>query len=201
MKDHNILLELISQFEKLPGLGEKSAERIAFHLIKTSNDELNSLSKSINSIKDIKYCPICFNITESSDKCYICGNNFRDKTIICVVEEITDLWALEQTGAYRGLYHILKGRISPLEGIGPETLTIKKLIERTKDSSMKEVILATSHTLEGDATAVYIQDKLSNLKVKVSRIACGIPAGSKIETASRPMLSEALKERKSFNFN
>lgn len=201
MSEDNPLIELITQFGKLPGLGDKSAERIAFHLLKSTKENIESLCKAIQSIKDIQHCSICFNFAVTTKHCSICSSPYRDKSVICVVEEISDLWAVEQTGAYKGLYHVLKGRISPLDKIGPENLTIKQLLDRLNDGKIKEIILATSHTLEGDATAVYLQDRLSELKIKVSRLARGIPAGSKIETASRPMLADALRERNIFNPN
>jgi len=201
MSENNPLTELIVQLGKLPGLGEKSAERIAFYLLKAPKENVESLCKAIKSINDIRYCPSCFNFATNNNHCSTCSNSYRDKSVICIVEEISDMWALEQTGAYKGLYHILRGRISPLEEIGPENLTIRQLLERIKDGKIKEIILATSHTLEGDATAVYIQDRVSALKVRVSRLARGIPMGSKIETASRPMLADALRERNIFNPN
>lgn len=201
IQNPDLLTKLIEQVEKLPGLGEKSAERIAIYLLKAPKEYIQSLCKVIQSVKDIRYCPICGNLTMDNNLCPICANPYRDKSVLCVVEEVSDLWALEQTGAYKGLYHILGGRIAPLEKVSPEDLTIRQLLERIKKEGIEEVILATNHTLEGDATAAYIWDRLNKLKVKVSRIARGIPAGSRIETATRPTLADALRERKMFNPN
>lgn len=201
LKDRDLLSKLIGQLERLPGLGEKSAERIVFYLLKLPRENIESLCEAIQATKSVRYCPTCFNFTESNSPCGICSDPYRDKSVICVVEEISDLWAIEQTGAYKGLYHVLQGHISPLEKIPPESLTINHLLDRTKVLKINEIILATSHTLEGDATAVYIQDRLRKLNLKVSRIARGIPSGSKIETASSPMLVDALRERNLFNHN
>jgi recombination protein RecR len=200
MKTPNVLSELIEQLGKLPGLGEKSAERIAFYLLKAPKEFTQALCKSIADLKEIKYCQRCFNFTAENNLCPICDNAYRDKSVICVVEEICDLWVLEQTGAYKGLYHVLGGRIAPLENTGPDTLTIKQLLEKIKNvDGIREVILATNHTFEGDATAAYIQDKLNNIKVKISRLARGIPSGNKLETVSRLILTDALRERKTYN--
>lgn len=201
MKSKDVLGNLIEQLGKLPGLGEKSAERIAIYLLKSPNAYVKNLCESIQSLKNIKHCKACYNLTVKKDYCRICEGPYRDKSVICVVEEVSDLWVLEQTGAYKGLYHILGGRIAPLDNIGPEKLTIGHLLKRAKTNGVKEIILATNYTLEGEATASYISDRLKNTGVKISRIARGIPTGSRIETATRPMLADALRDRKSFNPN
>ncbi|MBI4834968.1 MAG: recombination protein RecR [Planctomycetes bacterium] len=200
MKPPNILSDLIEHLGKLPGLGEKSAERIAFYLLKAPKELTQSLCSSIAGIKGIKYCPKCFNFAADNGSCSICDNLYRDKSVICVVEEISDLWVLEQTGAYKGLYHVLGGRIAPLENTGPDNLTIRQLLDKIRNGNgIREVILATNHTFEGDATAAYIQDKLGGGKVKISRLARGIPSGNKLETVSRLILTDALRDRKTFN--
>jgi len=200
MNTPNMLTDLIEHLGKLPGLGEKSAERIAFSLLKAPKEFTQSLCKSIANLKNIKYCPRCFNFTADNGMCSICDNIYRDKSVICVVEEISDLWVLEQTGAYKGLYHVLGGRIAPLENTGPDNLTIRQLLEKIRNGNgIREVILATNHTFEGDATAAYIQDKLRGAKVELSRLARGIPSGNKIETVSRLILTDALRDRKMFN--
>lgn len=196
MNNPEPLKEIITYLGKLPGLGEKSAERIAFYLLKAPKEYLESLRHILQSLKEIKYCSVCFNLAPDDGLCSICRNQYRDKSVVCVVEEISDLWALEQTGAYKGLYHILGGRIAPLDGVGPENLTLKPLFNRLKNGRIKEVILATGYTMEGDSTATYIQDRLNGLKIRITRIARGIPAGSRLSLTSRPILADALRERK-----
>ena len=190
------LTRLVNALGKLPGIGEKSAERITFYLLKVSSENTRELIEAIKAITEVKRCPKCFNFTTGEKPCDICNDTYRDKSVLCVVEEATDLWMLEQTGAYKGLYHILMGRIAPLEGIGPDNLTIKPLMERLKNNQIKEVILATNPTLEGDSTAAYLRDRLSAFnKIKVTQLSRGIPVGSIIAYASRPMLTEALRHR------
>ena len=184
----------IAELSKLPGIGRKSAQRLVFHLLKQSEQEARHLAEAIVSLKEkIRFCSVCFNITEA-DPCAICSSEKRDRSIICVVEEANDVLALEKTGEYRGLYHILGGALSPLEGIGPEDLHIKQLLRRLNGST-REVILATNPNTEGEATALYLERLLKPLEVTLSRIARGLPVGSDLEYADELTLTRALQGR------
>lgn len=186
---------LIDQLEKLPGIGRKSAERIAYHILRLPRDEAMALAEAIRSVKeDVRYCRICYNLAED-ELCAICSDPSRDSRLLCVVEQHRDLFAIEQTGVYRGLYHVLLGRIAPLEGIGPEQLTIDALIRRVREGNFEEIIMATNPTVEGDGTALYIAQELSGLPVRITRLARGLTTGSVIEHANREMLTDALKGR------
>ncbi len=188
---------LIQEFSKLPGIGEKSAERLTFHLLAQPKSEALLLSSTIRDLKEqVISCGRCYNITEK-DPCSICSDPKRDLTIVCVVEQSRDLWAIERSGAYRGGYHVLHGRLSPLDGVGPENLTIPSLLDRVAKEGVQEVILATNPTAEGDATAFYIQKALSN-GIRITRIARGIPAGSTLEYSDRTVVGDALSERREF---
>jgi len=190
------LLRLIQEFSKLPGIGEKTAERLAFHLLSLPKDEGLKLSDAIRSLKEtVKTCDTCYNASEL-DPCSICADPKRDRTQVCVVEQMKDLWVIEKSGSYRGLYHVLHGRLAPLEGVGPEDLTIQRLMARIKDGGIQEVILATNPTLEGDATAYYLRTALSSSGTRVTRIAKGIPAGSSLEYMNRTIVSDALQGRR-----
>lgn len=189
------LQHLIDELSKLPGVGGKTAQRLAFFILNMSDGEVKSLSESIlNAKKNIKYCSICGNITDS-DPCAICKNKSRDASTICVVQASRDVVAMEKTREYRGVYHVLHGAISPLEGIGPDSIKIKELIQRVTPD-VKEVILATNPNVEGEATAMYIARILKPIGVKVTRIAHGIPVGGDIEYADEVTLSQALEGRR-----
>ncbi len=189
--------QAVNELSKLPGIGKKSAQRIVFFLLKIPKQNVVALAKSLVDIKDkSKYCSICFNITEA-DPCPICSSNRRDRTIICVVEEPNDVFALEKTGEYKGLFHVLGGALSPLDGIGPDELRIKELITRLKDD-VQEVIIATNINTEGEATAIYIAKLIQPLGIKITRIARGIPVGIDIEYADEITLSRAIEGRVAF---
>lgn len=192
------ILRLIEEFSKLPGIGEKTAERLTFHLLAQQKEEALRLSEAVRDLKEkVKSCSSCYNITEH-DPCSICGDPKRDRALVCVVEQSKDLWAIEKSGAYRGTYHVLHGHLSPLDGVGPENLTIGRLVERARRGGIREVILATNPTAEGDATAFYLQKTLAPLGPKVTRIARGLPAGSSFEYASRTIVSDAIQGRREF---
>ena len=189
------LQRLIDEFSKLPGIGTKTAQRLAFYVLKMDEDSVKSLSESIvNAKKDIKYCSICGNLTDA-DPCSICRNDARDKSTICVVQEAKDILPMEKTREYQGLYHVLHGSISPLEGIGPDSINIKSLVSRITPE-VKEVILATNSNVEGEATAMYIAGLLKPMGVKVTRIAHGIPVGGDIEYTDEVTLGKALEGRR-----
>lgn len=185
---------LIEAFERLPGIGPKTAQRLTFYLLHAPREEAQALAKSALEMKDkTKICSICFNIGEE-ELCNICSDQFREKETIMVVENPLDVIALEKAN-YKGLYHVLHGVISPLENIGPDELHIRELLPRLKDGSVKELILATNPTMEGEATAMYIQRLISPLGIKLTRIARGLPVGSDIEYADETTLSRALEGR------
>jgi len=189
------LQRLIDEFSKLPGIGTKTAQRLAFYVLKMDEDSVKNLSESIvNAKKDIKYCSICGNLTDA-DPCSICRNDARDKSTICVVQEAKDILPMEKTREYQGLYHVLHGSISPLEGIGPDSINIKSLVSRITPE-VKEVILATNSNVEGEATAMYIARLLKPMGVKVTRIAHGIPVGGDIEYTDEVTLGKALEGRR-----
>jgi len=186
------LARLIEEFSKMPGIGPKTAQRLAFYILKNSRENATNLAKAIIEAKEnIKYCSICGNITDK-DICEICQSTSRDKSIICVVEGVKDLIALERTGEYKGVYHVLEGAISPLDGIEPGNLKIEKLIKRLKTEKVNEVILATNPSIEGEVTASYIAKLIEPLKIKVTRIAYGVPIGGSLEFADEVTLTQAL---------
>lgn len=188
--------QLIEALTKLPGIGKKTATRLAFHILRSSTEEAQTLAKSILDVKEkIKLCSICFNLTDE-DPCKICMDERRNRELLCVVEGPNDLLAIENTGQYNGLYHVLHGRISPLEGIGPDELKIKELLERLKNGKWDEVILANNPTVEGGATALYLIDLIKPLGIKISRIAYGIPMGGEIEYSDGITLSKAIEGRR-----
>ncbi|MFP6612733.1 MAG: recombination mediator RecR [Pirellulales bacterium] len=190
--------ELVEQFSKLPGVGKKSAERLAYHVLRMHESEAMALATAIERVKkNVRYCQACFNLTEA-DECSICRDPRRDRTRICVVEQPRDLLSLEGTGAFKGLYHVLLGRIAPLEGIGPEQLTIDQLIERIRGGGFVEVIMATNPTLEGDGTALHISNLLAETSVTITRLARGVTSGSVLEYANQEMLSDAMAGRQPF---
>ena len=189
------LSKLIDSFASLPGIGRKSAARLAFHILDMSDDDAFEIAESIvQAKKTIKYCPICKNLTDVQP-CAICSGTRRDKSVICVVESPKDVLAIEKTNEYKGLYHVLQGVISPIDGIGPEDIYIKELLARITPE-VKEVIAAMNLTVEGEATALYISRLLSPLNIKVSRIANGIPVGGDLEYADELTLSKALEARR-----
>jgi recombination protein RecR len=185
----------MAELARLPGIGPRSAERIAFHLLRVSREDALALAEAISQVKtDLRHCRSCYNLTEQ-ELCAICADPNRDQGIIVVVEQPKDIMLLEQTGLIRGVYHVLMGHIAPLEGIEPADLTIEALVKRIQSGSAKEVILATNPTLEGDGTALYIQGLLKPLNVMVSRLARGLAVGSQVEYASRAMLEAAITGR------
>jgi len=187
---------LIEALTRLPGIGRKTASRLAFHILRSSLSEAQSLARAILDVKEkIRLCSICFNLTDE-DPCFICRDDQRLKEILCIVEGPNDLIAIENTGVYRGRYHVLHGAIAPLEGIGPEHLKIKELIERLQKEKVKEVILATNPTVEGGATALYLTDLIKPLGIKLTRIAYGIPVGGEIEYSDGMTLTKALEGRR-----
>lgn len=187
----------MKEFEQLPGIGKKSAERIVYHLLKISNEEVFRLADSIRSMKEnVRYCKQCFNLAEE-ELCEICKDPRRDQYLLCVVEQPRDLIALEKTGQYTGLYHVLLGRVSPLDGVNAEQLTTESLIKRVKNGDFKELIMATNPTVEGDGTALSIMNKLEGTSVKITRLARGITTGSTLEFANNEMLADAISGRQS----
>jgi recombination protein RecR len=189
---------LVEEFAKLPGVGRKSAERLAYHVLRIHKNEALALADAIRSVKEnVRYCRVCYNLAES-EECSICRDPKRDRGLLCVVEQPRDLMALEQAGTYHGLYHVLLGRIAPLEGVGPDQLTIEPLIERVRGGGIREVIMGTNPTLEGDGTALYISNLLAALPVEITRLARGITSGSVLEFANKEILADALAGRRKF---
>jgi recombination protein RecR len=197
MKDYaEPLARLIDELKRLPGIGQKSAQRIAFHLERASREDSERLAAALLDAKDkIRLCSVCNNLTEL-DPCEYCSDSRRDAELICVVETPYNVVAVEKTREFHGQYHVLHGALSPLQGIGPDQLKLKNLLERLKGGKVKELILATSPTVEGEATAVYISRLIKPLGVKVSRIAMGIPVGSELEYADEVTMSKALEGRR-----
>jgi recombination protein RecR len=190
--------KLIEEFSKFPGIGKKTAQRMAFFVLKQRQEESEALAQAILDVKSkVSYCSLCFNVTED-DPCSICKGEKRDKSIVCVVEEANDVAALEKTNQYKGLYHVLGGVLSPLDGIGPEDLRIKELLSRLKNKQIKEVIIATNPSTEGEATAIYLSKLIKPLSIKVTRIARGLPAGGDLEYADQTTLANALEGRVEF---
>ncbi len=187
---------LIAELGRLPGVGPRSAERIAFHLLKAEREEAFALAEAIRDLKTkIRPCRQCFNIAEG-ELCGICADPRRDRTQVCVVEQPKDLLALEGTGVYHGLYHVLMGHVAPLEGVEPEDLTIGALVERVKAGGIREIILATNPDVAGDGTALHVSAALAGTGVKITRLARGLPAGGQIEYASKSILTDALSQRR-----
>ena len=190
--------DLIEEFHKLPGIGSKSAQRLAYYLVRMPQDEAHRLAEAILAVKErIIFCSQCQNISEV-DPCPICTNPARDRSMICVLEEPLDVLALERTHCYNGLYHVLHGAISPMNGIGPEELRLRELLDRLKDGSVQEVVLATNPNLEGEATAMYIHRLVSPLISKVTRLARGLPVGGDLEYADEVTLTRAFQGRQEF---
>jgi len=190
------LARLINEFKHLPGIGQKSAQRLAFHVLRARRDDVERLSQAILDVKDkLVLCSICNNISES-ERCVFCRDSSRDQSIICVVEEPHNILGIETTRQFAGLYHVLHGSLSPLRAIGPEQLKIKNLLERIGAGDVREVILATNPTVEGEATAVYLSKLLKPLGMKVTRIGMGVPVGSDLEFADEVTMWKALEGRR-----
>jgi recombination protein RecR len=190
------LVRLIGELVRLPGIGPKSAQRLTFHLLKASKEEALQLAQAIIDLKErTQSCAVCHNISED-ERCSVCADPARDGSLLCVVEEANDLWAVEKTGAFKGRYHVLGGSLSPLDGRGPERLTAKSLLHRLEAEGVKEVILATNPNVEGEATAMYLSRLLKPLAVRVTRLARGLPVGGDLEYADEVTLSKALEGRR-----
>ena len=188
--------KLIQSFEKLPSIGNKTAARLAFYILNASEEETKEFVDSIvNAKKNLKYCSKCYNISDT-DPCPICANPKRDQSEICVVEDVRDIIAMERTHEFKGVYHVLHGSISPMNGIGPDDIKIKELLSRLMDGQVKEVILATNPRVEGEATAMYLSKLIKPLGIKVSRIAHGIPVGGDLEYTDEITLTKALEGRR-----
>lgn len=188
---------LVEEFSRLPGIGPKSASRLTYHLLRNNDDQARELADALADMKrSTCFCSVCFNITEVNlDPCPVCEDGERDQSILCVVEEPLDVIAIEKTGAFGGLYHVLQGVISPLDGVGPDNLKINELVGRIKPGQVKEVIIATNPNLAGEATAMYLHRQLTNLGVKVTRLARGLPVGADLEYTDEMTLSRALEGR------
>jgi len=206
MTDHSMaysasvrrLMDLLGQ---LPGVGSRSAERMVFHILKGTSEDALALADAIRAVKQqVRHCSVCYHLTET-DPCEICRNPSRDTGLVCVVEQPKDLFQIESTGAYKGVYHVLLGHLAPLDGINPENLTIEALVQRInqRDASgtplVREVIIATNPTMDGDGTALYLQSRLENSGVIITRLARGLPAGAQIEQANKAILADALSGR------
>lgn len=190
------LARLIGELVRLPGIGPKSAQRLTFHLLKAPKEEALALAQAVIDLKDrTRACAICYNISED-ERCNVCADPSRDGSMLCVVEEANDLWAIEKTGGFKGVYHVLGGSLSPLDGRGPDQLTAKALLRRMETEGVKEVILATNPNVEGEATAMYLSRLLKPLAVRVTRLARGLPIGGDLEYADEVTLSKAIEGRR-----
>lgn len=188
--------QLIEELAKLPGIGKKTAQRLAFHILSADNESAMALANAIvNAKKNIRYCTKCYNLTDKNP-CLICSNPKRDQKVICVVESPKDVVAMERTREFNGLYHVLHGSISPMDGIGPNDIRIKELLERLRELEVEEIIMATNSTIEGEATAMYVSKLLKPMGIKITRIAHGIPVGGDLEYADEVTLSKALEGRR-----
>jgi recombination protein RecR len=189
---------VIDEFARLPGIGRKSAERLTYHILRVPKAEALALADAIRNVREnVHYCKVCFNLAEH-DLCAICQDPKRDQTVLCVVEQPRDLISLEQSGVYRGLYHVLLGRIAPLEGIGPDQLTLEQLVERVRTGNFREIVMATNPTVEGDGTALHISNLLADYNVAITRLARGITTGSILEYTNKEILADALTGRQKF---
>jgi recombination protein RecR len=186
---------VVEELSRLPGIGPKTAQRLTYHLLRTPSEQVLQLAAALRDLKqNVKWCSVCFNISDR-DPCHVCGNLSRDQALICVVEEPLDLVAIERTGRYRGVYHVLHGVISPMDGIGPDELKMRQLLDRVSNGGITEVILATNPNLEGDATAMYATRLIEPTGVKVTRLARGLPVGSDLEYADEVTLGNAFTGR------
>jgi recombination protein RecR len=198
LETNGALGRVIQELGKLPGIGPKTAERLAHYLLTTEKSDALALADAIRSLKEnIHLCRECFNVAEG-ELCSICADARRDPSQICVVEQTRDLMALEKTSLYRGVYHVLGGRLAPLENVGPEQLTVDHLLRRVQRGNVKEVIMATNPNMEGDGTALYISSLLAPTGVRITRLARGLPSGSQMEFANKDMLADALEGRRAF---
>ncbi len=194
----NAVSRLVQELNKLPGIGPKSAQRLAYYLLRAPEEQAKLLADALLSVKqETKLCSICFNATDA-DPCPICRGDQRDRTKVCIVEQPQDILALEHTGIYKGLYHVLHGAISPTEGMGADSIRARELLERLRNSSVSEAILATNPTLEGEQTAMYLSRLISPLGIKVTRLARGLPSGTELEYADDVTLTQAIKGRQEF---
>jgi len=190
--------KLIQEFNKLPGIGPKSAQRLVYYLLRAPEEQARLLAEALLSLKqETKLCSICFNVTDS-DPCLICSRQERDRSKVCVVEQPQDILAIEHTKAYNGLYHVLHGAISPTEGVGTDDVRIKELLNRLKDGAVEEVVLATNTNLEGEQTAMYLSKLVSPLGIRVTRLARGLPFGTELEYADDVTLTRAIEGRQEF---
>lgn len=190
------IAKLIDSFSRLPGIGPKTAARLAFHVLRMKEEDVVAFAKALVNVKrDLTHCSVCCNITDS-DPCRICSDKNRDRSVICVVQEARDLIAMERTKEYHGMYHVLQGAISPMEGIGPDDIRVAELLRRLADDEVKELILATNPNIEGEATAMYLSRLVKPFKIKVTRIAHGLPVGGDLEYADEVTLSKALEGRR-----
>jgi recombination protein RecR len=189
---------VIDEFARLPGIGRKSAERLAYHILRVNKAEALGLADAIRNVREnVRYCRTCFNLSED-DECEICRDPTRDRGLICIVEQPRDLMALEQSGVFRGLYHVLLGRVAPLDGVGPDQLTIDRLIERVAGGGFREVVMATNPTVEGDGTALHVSNRLAEFPVTITRLARGVTTGSILEFTNKEILADALNGRQRF---
>lgn len=196
MEAQSSISRLINEFSRLPGIGRKTAERLAFFILKDDEKTVGKFAEALLDVKNsIKFCRVCYNITED-ELCEICRNSRRSRKMICVVEEPRDIWAIEKSGTYNGVYHVLMGALSPLDGVGPENLKIRELLQRVQEDEIEEIIIATNPNVEGDATAIYISGLIKPLGIPVTRIASGLPAGGDLEYADSVTLSKALAGRR-----
>lgn len=187
--------ELVDQLGRLPGIGRKTAERLAYHLLRVHKSEALALADAIRNVREnVHYCSVCYNLAEG-ELCTICMDPRRDQTQLCIVEQPRDLIALEQSGVFRGLYHVLLGRIAPLEGIGPDQLTIEQLVDRVRGGNFSEAIMATNPNVEGDGTALFISNQLAEFPITLTRLARGVTSGSVLEFTNKEILADALSGR------
>lgn len=189
------MVQLIESFARLPGVGKRTAERFTLFILSATREEVNEMARLLLKVNEhIHYCQVCFNLSE--DKiCHICSDASRDHTLLCVVQDPKDVIAIEKSGDFAGIYHVLMGALSPLEGIGPKDIRIKELFQRLKEDGFREIVLATPSDSEGDATAAYLTRQLKTLKIKVTRIAHGVPVGSSLEFVDKASLARAFKHR------
>ncbi len=189
------MVQLIEEFAQMPGVGHRTAERFAFYVLSAPQEAIENFSKRLQKVNShIHYCQQCFNLSEET-LCHICSDPARDHSVLCVVQDPKDVIAIERSGDYSGVYHVLLGALSPLEGIGPKDIRIKELLDRLKKGAIQEVILGTSSDTEGDATSFYIMKQLKPMKIKLTRIAHGVPVGSALEFADKATLSRAIRQR------
>ena len=188
--------ELVTELSRLPTIGRKSAMRLTYHLLKQSPDQARRLADALGTLHErVRACERCYNLTEAA-LCAVCADPRRDATIICVVEEASDIGAIERTAEYRGVYHVLGGRLSPLDGVGPDDLTVASLVRRVEAGEVREVIVATNPRLEGEATALYVQEQVAALPVSVTRLARGLPVGGDLEYADGGTIAQAISARR-----